>query len=68
MMMITILRYERVYIGRIGQVTALNRRSLSGGPEGTYRHTITQTNWTISTVDEGLDMGNAIRHTFREPC
>jgi len=27
-----------------------------------------QTNWTIRTVDEGLDRGNAIRHAFREPC
>ena len=27
-----------------------------------------QTNWMIRTVDEGLDMGNAIRYAFRESC
>jgi hypothetical protein len=32
-MIITILHYGRIYIGRIGQVTTLNRRSLSGGPK-----------------------------------
>jgi len=27
-----------------------------------------QTNWTIRTVGDGLDIGNAIRHAFSEPC
>jgi hypothetical protein len=27
--------WEAIYIREIGQVTTLNRRSLSGGPEGT---------------------------------
>jgi hypothetical protein len=51
--MITILRYGRIYIGRIGQVTTLNRRSLLGGPERPpYRNRI-----PLMSLDLALNLG-----------
>lgn len=35
MKMEAILRYRRIYIGGIDQVTTISERSPSGGPEGT---------------------------------